>query len=53
MSEWFCNDEWVCWFCEKPFTYDGEKYQDVFCPHCQVMNSIYGPDETEHPLEEE
>jgi len=31
----------ICWYCEKPFEYDGEKYRDVRCPNCEVENSIY------------
>lgn len=30
-----------CWNCGRPFEYEGEKYQDVTCPHCKVLNSIY------------
>lgn len=35
----------TCWFCEKEFNYDGEKYRDVNCPNpnCGVENSIYNP----------
>jgi hypothetical protein len=34
----------VCWYCNKAFDYDGEKYRDVDCLHCGVLNSIMNPD---------
>lgn len=37
-------NETICWYCDKKFEYDGEKYQDVKCPFCGVENSIYNPD---------
>lgn len=30
--------------CSKEFEYEGEKYQDVRCKYCGVLNSIYNPD---------
>ena len=32
-----------CWHCGRPFEYDGEKYRDINCPHCSVMNTKYNP----------
>jgi hypothetical protein len=32
-----------CWHCGRPFEYDGEKYRDVNCVHCNVQNSILNP----------
>jgi len=37
----------TCWYCDKIFEYGGDKYQDVNCPHCGVMNSIYNPNNPE------
>lgn len=34
----------LCWYCNKEFEYDGEKYRDVNCPFCGMENSIYNPD---------
>ena len=34
-----------CWFCNKVFSYDGEKYRDVKCVHCGVENSIMNPEQ--------
>lgn len=36
-----------CWHCDKNFSYTGDKYCDVYCPHCAVMNSFYDPDKQE------
>ncbi len=36
-------NETTCWGCKKIFTYDGEKYRDVDCLHCGLLNSIYNP----------
>jgi len=33
----------ICWRCEREFEYDGEKYRDVNCEWCGVLNSIYDP----------
>jgi len=35
----------ICWYCNKEFEYEGEKYRDIDCPHCRVQNSIYNPTE--------
>jgi len=45
-------NETVCWYCNKKFEYNGEKYRDVNCPHCRAQNSIYNPAEIQ-PIEEE
>ena len=37
------KNETQCWFCDREFEYDGEKYRDVDCLHCGVQNSIYNP----------
>jgi hypothetical protein len=34
----------TCWLCDRRFDYDGEKYRDVICEYCGVLNSIYNPD---------
>ena len=39
-------NELTCWYCEKKSEYEGEKYQDIICPHCKITNSIYKPN---HP----
>jgi len=36
-------NQFHCWYCNADFEYDGEKYCDVDCPHCGVLNSIYDP----------
>lgn len=41
-----------CWYCGRPFEYDGEKYRDVNCSHCGVENSVYNPANYE-PMEKE
>ena len=46
-------NECVCWCCNTVFLYDGEKYQDVICPHCCVENSIYDPSKQEPQPKEE
>jgi len=46
-------NSFFCWYCGRPFEYDGEKYRDVDCPHCKVINSIYNPDKIECPAEKE
>jgi hypothetical protein len=33
----------ICWNCKKEFEYDGEKYRDIICPHCGILNSFYDP----------
>lgn len=33
----------TCWYCKLKFEYGPEKYCDVFCPNCGLMNSIYNP----------
>jgi len=46
--------EFICWYCDRKFEYDGEQYRDVWCPHCGVMNSIYNPEQPDWlPNEEE
>lgn len=42
----------ICWYCERRFEYDGEKYRDINCPSCGVLNSIYDPAKYE-PMEKE
>ena len=44
-------NESYCWHCDKIFEYDGEKYRDINCPHCGVLNSIYNPADLQ-PIEE-
>lgn len=34
----------ICWYCDKEFKYSGEKYRDVKCSYCKVLNSIFNPD---------
>ena len=44
-----------CWFCGKSFEYGGEKYRDINCPYCGMMNSVYnskGYQPTEKEMEE-
>lgn len=41
-----------CWYCGRPFEYNGEKYRDVKCPFCEVENSIYNPADLK-PMENE
>lgn len=36
-----------CWLCEEIIEYKGEKYRDVTCPKCQVLNSVYNPEQKE------
>ena len=36
-----------CWYCEREFEYDGEQYQDINCPECGILNSVYNPAEFE------
>lgn len=46
-------NETTCWYCDRKIEYEGEKYQDVICPFCKIMNSIYDPnkrEEIKHPL---
>ena len=33
-----------CFACKKEFEYGPDKYCDVFCPNCGVINSFYDPD---------
>lgn len=42
-----------CWYCNIEFEYDGEKYKDIFCPHCGIENSIYNPADYQPVKEEE
>lgn len=37
----------TCWYCKKEFEYEGEKYQDITCPYCKILNSIYDPNAKE------
>jgi phage FluMu protein Com len=37
--------EIICWSCGQLFGYEGEQYRDITCPHCQVMNSVYNPED--------
>ena len=37
--------EIICFRCKKDFGYEGEKYQDIKCPYCQVLNSVYEPEQ--------
>ena len=37
----------ICWYCSKEFSYDGEKYRYVNCPNCGAMNSVYNPDKAD------
>jgi phage FluMu protein Com len=33
----------ICFACKKEFEYGPDKYCDVFCPNCGVINSFYDP----------
>jgi len=45
-------NNFICWLCFKYFEYEGEKYKDIVCPHCGVLNSIYNPADFQ-PIENE
>lgn len=34
-------NETICWNCKTKIEYDGDKYRDVICPSCEILNSIY------------
>jgi len=34
-------NETICWRCKAKIEYDGDKYRDVICPVCEILNSIY------------
>lgn len=36
----------TCWNCKQKINYSGDKYCDVICPTCEILNSIYPHPET-------
>jgi hypothetical protein len=37
-------NELICFYCKTKIEYDGEKYRDINCGWCGIMNSIYDPE---------
>lgn len=37
------NNKTICWNCKAEFSYEGEKYRDVNCSHCGLLNTIFLP----------